>query len=109
MPLYTVQCAVCKKTDSIFRKIIERDINLPRCCSKPMERKITAPLINDDIEPYISMIDGSIINSRSQHRNHLKSHQCIEVGNETKHLKAKEKVDLSGIKKTVIEVVNSKL
>jgi len=35
-----------------------------------------------DIKPYTSQIDGSVIESRSQHRNHLKQHGCIEVGNE---------------------------
>lgn len=37
-----------------------------------------------DIQPYRSMIDGSIISSRSHHRRHLKEHGCIEVGNEIK-------------------------
>jgi hypothetical protein len=39
--------------------------------------------IQDDIKPYKSMIDGSTISSRSQHRRHLKRNGCIEVGNET--------------------------
>lgn len=36
-----------------------------------------------DIQPYQSMVDGSRITSRSRHREHLKAHGCIEVGNET--------------------------
>jgi len=36
-----------------------------------------------DIEAYRSMADGSMITSRSQHREHLKRHNCIEIGNET--------------------------
>lgn len=35
-----------------------------------------------DIQPYQSMIDGSMITSRSRHREHLQAHGCIEVGNE---------------------------
>lgn len=35
-----------------------------------------------DIQPYKSMIDGSMIGSRSVHRDHLRAHGCIEVGNE---------------------------
>jgi hypothetical protein len=35
-----------------------------------------------DIAPYKSMIDGRMITSRSQHRNHLKINGCVEVGNE---------------------------
>lgn len=36
-----------------------------------------------DIQPYISQIDGSVISSRSQHRDHLRANGCVEVGNET--------------------------
>lgn len=39
--------------------------------------------VQNDIKPYKSMVDGSIISSRSQHRRHLKQHNCIEVGNES--------------------------
>lgn len=35
-----------------------------------------------DIKPYKSMITGEIISSRSQHREHLKRHNCFEIGNE---------------------------
>ncbi len=43
----------------------------------------SGPMIMGDIQPYRSMIDGSIINSRSQHRRHLREHGCIEVGNDS--------------------------
>lgn len=39
--------------------------------------------IIDDIEPYQSTIDGSVIGSRSKHRAHLKQHGCVEVGCDT--------------------------
>jgi hypothetical protein len=35
-----------------------------------------------DIGGYRSMADGSWISGRSQHREHLKRHNCFEVGNE---------------------------
>ena len=35
-----------------------------------------------DIQPYKSMIDGSIIHSRSRHKTHLRDHGCVEIGNE---------------------------
>lgn len=38
--------------------------------------------VMSDIEPYKSVIDGSVISSRSRHREHLRAHGCIEVGNE---------------------------
>ena len=40
------------------------------------------PMVMPDIQPYKSMIDGSMITSRSVHRDHLRQHNCIEVGNE---------------------------
>ncbi len=44
-----------------------------------------------DCEPFKSMVDGSIINSRSQYRAHLKEHGCIEVGNDSSVLKPVQK------------------
>lgn len=49
-------------------------------------RKNQGPQIMPDIAPYKSMIDGRIITSRSRHREHLKDHGCIEVGNEVEYL-----------------------
>ena len=48
-------------------------------------REEVAPMVMGDIEPYQSMIDGSLITSRSKHREHLRQHGCQEIGNETKH------------------------
>ena len=43
--------------------------------------------------PYKSMIDGTMIESRAQHREHLKKHGCQEVGNEVKaHMAYYDKV-----------------
>ncbi len=63
-----------------------------------------------DIKPYRSMIDGRHINSRSAHREHLRAHGCIEVGNETKALmdKARPLQSPPGLKQRLIEVANSK-
>ena len=41
-----------------------------------------APMVQSDIEGYVSQVDGSWIKSRSQHRNHLKQHKMIELGND---------------------------
>ena len=35
-----------------------------------------------DIKPYQSMITGEMITSRSKHREHLKVHNCIEIGDQ---------------------------
>ena len=47
------------------------------------KRRESLNYVQDDIKPYKSMADGSIISSRSQHRRHLKQHNCVEVGNES--------------------------
>jgi hypothetical protein len=46
--------------------------------------KIAAPMVMGDIQPYRSVVDGSTIGGRRQHRDHLKAHGCVEVGNEFK-------------------------
>lgn len=69
-----------------------------------------APMVMNDIQPYKSMIDGSIIESRSSHRDHLRAHGCIEVGNETKHLqKPKPLTPPPGLKETIIRVAQDRL
>lgn len=49
------------------------------------ERETTdpsAPMVMGDIQPYRSVLDGSWITSRSQHRAHVQRHGVTEVGNE---------------------------
>ena len=52
-----------------------------------------APMVMSDIEGYISQVDGTWIKSRSHHRNHLKQHRMIELGNDVpmQH----QKIDMS--------------
>jgi hypothetical protein len=52
-----------------------------------------APMVMSDIEGYVSQVDGTWIKSRSHHRNHLKQHRMIELGNDvpTQH----KKIELS--------------
>jgi hypothetical protein len=51
------------------------------------------PMVMPDISPYKSMIDGSMITSRSVHRDHLREHGCIEVGNEKMETKLPPPID----------------
>ena len=41
-----------------------------------------APMVQSDILGYISQVDGSWIESRSKHREHLKRHGMVELGND---------------------------
>lgn len=113
MPVYETQCQSCGEKDSIYRAVSERDRDIPACsCGGTMQRIVSAPYVAADMTPYKSMIDGSWITSRSRHNEHLKAHGCIEIGNETHHLKAKQKPDLSkesrqARKQSIIEQVNA--
>jgi hypothetical protein len=55
--------------------------------------KREAPMVMSDIPGYISQVDGSWIDSRSKHRNHLKQHRMIELGNDVP--KSHPKIELS--------------
>jgi len=63
-----------------------------------------------DIEPYQSMIDGTVINSRSRHREHLRAHDCVEIGNDSSlYAKPKPLQSPPGLKEMLIRVANEKL
>lgn len=42
-----------------------------------MDRVFTVPMMQTDYEPFVSPIDGTVINSRSAHRNHMKQHGVV--------------------------------
>lgn len=46
-------------------------------------RNRAAPEIMPDIKPYRSTITQELITSRSKHRQHLRQHNCEEIGSET--------------------------
>ena len=67
-------------------------------------------MVMPDISPYKSMVDGSLITSRSVHRAHLKQHGCVEVGNDSS-LRAKPQPLKSppGLKDAIIRATNDVL
>jgi hypothetical protein len=81
MPIYAAHCNQCGKDEDYYRTLANYQ-DIPFCCGVQMERRICAPQVIKDIDPYVSQIDGSLITSRSQHRDHLRQHGCVEVGNE---------------------------
>lgn len=64
-----------------------------------------------DCEPFVSMVDGSIITSKSRYREHLRQHGCIEVGNDSSVLNPKREhlKPPPGLKETIIRSVNQVL
>lgn len=64
---------------------------------------VAAPFVLADIQPYKSMQTGEMIGGRRQHREHLRQHRLIEIGNEVKaHLAPKAKPD-TGLRRDIIE------
>ena len=88
MPIYALQCPSCGHTEDIFRTVARMDEDLPICCGETMQRRICAPMVIADIQPYQAMaVDVAtgkppVITSRSQHRDFLKRNGYVEVGNE---------------------------
>ena len=81
MPVYVIGCE-CGHREDVFRKIDERDNDLPAHCGKPMTRRLTAPMVRSDEQVIKSMVDGKVYTSRGRYRQHLKDQGMIEVGNE---------------------------
>lgn len=54
----------------------------PDAFSEPKISELARPMVIRDIAPYQNMIDGRVISSRSEHRELLRRHNCVEVGNE---------------------------
>jgi hypothetical protein len=83
MPLYDVMCNQCGAEQEVFRSLSQYEAgDWPKCCGHSMGVKIAAPRVMEDLKPYRSMVDGSIISGRAAHRAHLRQHGMIEVGNE---------------------------
>jgi len=71
-----------------------------------------APMVQSDIDGYVSQVDGSWIKSRSQHRSHLKQHRMIELGNDVpqqhKHIEINHKSN-EARKRQIAELAYNKL
>lgn len=66
----------------------------------------SGPFVIGEIEPYQSMIDGSMITGRRQHREHLRQHGCIEVGNEKLTPKAPTPPRRDDVRRDLYRVAN---
>lgn len=83
MPTYTYECPRCESQRTVIITLAEHDTYKPYHCGKaPMFQVMFAPQVTTDISPYRSMITGERIAGRKQHRDHLRAHGCIEIGNE---------------------------
>ena len=70
-----------------------------------MTRVLTPLHVIEDMKPYRSPLDGSMVTSRDQHRNHMRKHDVIEVGNEKLEHKPKPYDDRE-LKQDIANVIN---
>ena len=98
MPLYQIICDDCGSEQEVYRSIATMN-DLPECCETPMRRKVCAPMVISDIQPYqavaVDVATGKppVITSRSQHRAFLKRNGYVEVGNEMPDMSKPRKVE----------------
>ncbi len=69
----------------VFRKGAWLELDL----DAPLTPRVT-PYVMGDISDYRSVVTGERITSRSRHREHLRDHGCVEVGNEMPTVQRKE-------------------
>lgn len=60
-----------------------------------------------DIQPYQSMVTGEMIQGRRQHREHLRTHNVVEVGNELDKAKPRTPEPPKGLKEHLIRAANA--
>lgn len=91
---------LCNKCDQ-FTRVDDWEFGCPNCGhtnGRPTGYFSEFPGVEvmPDIKPYKNMINGQEIGSRSTHRELLRRHNCIEIGNETKTLLApRERPDVA--------------
>lgn len=86
--------------DPVTLKLIPKDEYQPR--------QSAGPFVMGDIQPYKSMITGEMIQGRRQHREHLRQHGCIEVGNEKLTPRKTINPSRDDYRRSVAEVMASK-
>ena len=101
MPVYVAKCNHCKRRTEVFRTVAEYD-QMPECCGVMMQKVITPLYVVEDMKPYVSPLDKTVISSRKQHRDHMIKHDVIEVGNERITPK-KKKIAGVGLKEDLIK------
>jgi putative FmdB family regulatory protein len=106
MPIYDYACSQCDNRNTDFRKIDQRNDPFNcKSCGGEMQLCISPVRGNQDIDPYRSMVTGEMVSSRTRHREILREHNLVEVGNETHYLKSKPITTPPGLKETLIRQV----
>lgn len=63
----------------------------------------------EDTKPYKSMVTGEMIEGRRAHREHLRTHGVVEVGNDLDRAKPRSSAPAPGLKETLARIAYEKL
>ena len=64
------------------------------------EPRTSGPMVMPDIKPYQSVVTGEEVGGRRQHREHLRAHDLVEVGNDP--IRPKKMPDVPGRREAII-------
>lgn len=77
MPIHDYVCR-CGVRESRFCKVADLEVAQLCVCGKVMERKISAPMVAGDLQPYLSPVDGREISGRRARKEDLLRNNCVE-------------------------------
>lgn len=105
MPIYLYQCGPCSKEFEVVKRVaeIDRPEQCPSCASLDTRRKIIAPMVRGDYEPYNCPITGKRIEGKRQHLENLARHNCrvYEPGETEQYLKGLEERKRKDLERSV--------
>lgn len=108
MPIYVYRCRVCRAQREVVRPVSRHTKTIPCDCGAEAKQVLTPLHVVPDIAPYRSMVTGERIRGRSHHREHLREHGVIEVGNENVERKVTELPSVAPDIKRAIEEVKAR-
>jgi putative FmdB family regulatory protein len=109
--IYPYKCRECGRTEEVFQSIASysEEPDIPECCFKTeMVRVLTVPMMAPDLRTsYVSPIDGSVISSRAQQKEHMERHGVVhfdEIAPDIeRNRKARQAAAVADIKTDLIE------
>lgn len=81
MPRYEYECSCGALTERIC-SIKDHKPRIRCACGKQASQVLGFAHVIPDIEPYRSCVTGERIRSRTHHKQHLREHGLVELGNE---------------------------
>ncbi len=77
--IYPYRCQTCGASREVWQRLkdYEAGPEIPDCHGK-MQRVFTVPMVQTDYQaPFVSHIDGEVISSKSQQREHMAKHGVV--------------------------------